>query len=93
MAAPNNATHYADLTHNLGYKPIVMAYAFFDYYGMHGWRRLPVTYWYVIGPGMYDMSAVYYEHTSVNNVRFYGPEDLGIKVQLYLEPRKDAWYE
>jgi hypothetical protein len=93
MAAPPMTTHYADVTHNLGYKPIVIAYTYFGEYGLEGWRMLPAMYWYAIEPGVYDVSTVFFEHINDNTVRFYGTEGREIIVQLFLEPRKDAWYE
>jgi len=93
MAAPPSATHKKDLVHNLGYKPIVMAYVNFSQWGLIGWRLIPAIYWRAIGPGMYDTANIYYEHIDNNTIRFYGEEGVKIKVYLYLEPRKDAWYE
>jgi len=93
MAAPPSTTHHYDIVHNLGYKPTVLAYVFFNEYSLEGWRLIPAIYSYSTGGGGTSTATVYYEHIDDNTVRFYGPQDLVIKVQLYLEPRKDAWYE
>jgi hypothetical protein len=87
-------THLKDIVHNLGYKPIVLAYSWFEAYGLNGWRMLPAMFMIATEePGVYDVTTVYFEHIDDNTVRFYGTEGREIKVQLYLEPRKDAWYE
>lgn len=93
MAAPSTATHYKDLNHNLGYKPLVSAYI-----NMGGlWRLLPILYEYYeyVDPigFVVNYANLYYEHINNNTIRFYGLEDQEIKVQLFLEPREDAWYE
>lgn len=98
MSAPpfDEATHKKDLVHNLGYKPIVRAFAKIDSYSTWGWRQIPIYYydrewddmfgWIILG------RKIDYEHIGDNTIRFYAPEGVEIKVTLYLEPRKDAWY-
>lgn len=93
MAAPSTATHYKDLDHNLGYKPMVVAYVNLD--GM--WRPMPILYSYSVwvDPIGYatEYANLYYEHINNNTIRFYGLENQEVQVQLFLEPREDAWYE
>lgn len=93
MAAPASATHKKDIVHNLGYKPIVMAYRGFNEHGLTGWRQIPAIFWYAISPGVYDVRNIFYEHIDDNTIRFYGRNGDTLRVFLYLEPRKDAWYE
>lgn len=99
MSAPpyEEATHKKDLVHNLGYKPIVRAFAYMESYSTWGWRQIPI-YYYVTE---YDPEfgtiilgrKIDYEHIDNNTIRFYAPEGTKIVVTLYLEPRKDAWYD
>lgn len=92
MAAPSVATHYKDIVHNLGYKPIVRVFVYLSEYGMVGWRQLPLLYWAALGYGMYEQRNLYYEHIDINTLRIYGLEGQEILVQLFLEPREDAWH-
>lgn len=98
MAAPpfEEATHKKDLVHNLGYKPIVRAFANINSYSTWGWRQIPIYYYdreYVPDIGIIILGRkIDYEHIDDNTIRFYAPEGVEIKVTLYLEPRKDAWY-
>lgn len=86
------------LTHNLGFKPIVDAYVFAEWYNLFGWRKLPLNYWIrEVIPGMgtiFLVGVLYYQHKDDNTIVFYSGE-LGtpLTVLLYLDPRKDAWYE
>ena len=88
-----NVTHKKDIVHNLGYKPIVMAYHYFEEYGLTGWRTIPATCTIALEPGVYSERTIYYEHMDDNIIRFYGVNGDKLIVFLYLEPRKDAWYE
>lgn len=94
---PPTVTHYKDIEHNLGYKPLVEAYAYFNYPGstggLVGWRVVPATYWYAGDFGILELVVVYMEHIDNNTIRFYGQSGLNVKVRIYLEPREDAWYE
>jgi hypothetical protein len=108
MAAPSTdeAPYKKDLVHNLGYNPIVMAYVDVEktvedawLVSLDGWRGVPV-YWYEMAddPDMPWITITYgrrvsYEYIDSNTIRFYGMENQEIHVTLFLEPRKDAWYE
>lgn len=91
--SPTGATHKKDIVHNLGYKPIVMAYYYFDEYGLQGWRQIPAKFTVALEPGVYVEESLFYEHIDDNTIRFYGRNGDKLVVYLYLEPRKDAWYE
>jgi hypothetical protein len=99
MAAPANddAPYYKDLDHNLGYKPIVRAFTYMSAYSVTGWRQLPIYYYereWVDGIGWAIVGrTATYEHINNNTIRFYGNQNREIAVQLFLEPREDAWYE
>lgn len=88
--------YYKDITHNLGYKPIVRAFVYMGAYSVIGWREVPINF-YVreVDPDYGVMildTRIFYEHLNDNTIRFYGPQDTQVKVTLYIEPRKDAWY-
>lgn len=99
MSAPpyEEAPYYEDLVHNLGYKPLIKAYTYMEEYSIFGWRQLPLYYYKQVYDPEYGViiegRTLYYEHLDDNTIRFYGDEGREIKVFLYLEPRKDAWYE
>ena len=99
MSAPpfDEATHYKDLVHNLGYKPIVRAFAYMNSYTTWGWRQIPIYYYdreFVPDIGIAILyRKIDYKHLDNNTIRFYAPENTEIVVTLYLEPREDAWYE
>lgn len=99
MSAPayEEAPYYKDLVHNLGYKPIVRAFVNLDTYALRGWRQAPVAYydryWDEEMGWIIEGKSVFYEHIDDNTVRFYGAENMELVIFLYLEPRKDAWYE
>ena len=98
MAAPPNADalYKKDIVHNLGYNPLVMAYVYLESYLVTGWCKIPISYYdreWVEPFGWSILNrSVTYEHIDENTVRFYGAEDMEIKVDLFIEPRKDAWY-
>ncbi len=99
MSAPayEEAPYYKDLVHNLGYKPLVMAFAYVESYSIRGWKQLPISYYrrYVdeeFGV-IIEGKSLFYEHLDDNTIRFYGEGGTEVIVFLFLEPRKDAWYE
>ncbi len=99
MAAPPNqeSPYYKDITHNLGYNPIVRAYTYLDSYLVTGWCKIPISYYQqeiVPGIGLAVVpKAITYEYLNSNTIRFYGEQGIELKVDLFIEPRKDAWYE
>lgn len=99
MAAPSvsDSPYKKDLVHNLGYKPIVRAFCNINSYSTWGWRQIPIYYYdREVDPegGVIILDRkIDYEHIDNNTIRFYGQQNQEIKVTLFLEPRKDAWYE
>ncbi len=94
-----------DVVHNLGYKPIVMAFSDLSdqvwdpevfYQSVAGWREIPIYYYGIEDTGFTYIThyrSITYQHIDSNTIRFYGPENQEITGILYLEPREDAWYE
>ena len=99
MAAPPNADapYKKDIVHNLGYNPIVRAYAFLQTHLISGWVKIPVSYYVQVFDEDYrtiiEPRTISYDYIDTNTVRFYGEENTELRVDLFIDPRKDAWYE
>lgn len=93
----SEANGYKDIVHNLGYNPIVRAFADITSYYVNGIKQVPVRFYnrvYVEDIGMIDIvQFVYYEYLDENTIRFHAPLGMDIEVTIYFEPVKDTWYE
>lgn len=99
MAAPpfESAPYYKDIVHNLGYNPIVRATALLSTHLFNGWVKVPIQYYVQEFDEFMGLVVVgkelTYEYLDENTIRFYGEQGIEIDVDLFIEPRKDAWYE
>jgi len=87
-----------DIVHNLGYEPLVDASVDCEFYDLYGWRELPVnvTIREVIPDfgAIFKPACIYYKHIDLNTVRILSTiQDVSVRVFLYIEPYKEAWYE
>lgn len=90
-----------DITHNLGYKPMVLSY--FKHPSDGHWYSAPCrTFDYGNQPPTWDLMSVM-KHLSDNQIqiRLYdgdpampsSPTNISYKVYILADPREDAWYE
>ncbi len=90
-----------DVTHNLGYKPIILSY--FKHPSDGHWYSAPCrTYDFDTIPPSWDLMSVM-KHTNNNQIqlRFYdgdpampsSPTNIDYKYYVLADPRQDAWYE
>jgi len=79
--------------HNLGFKPIVIAYVDLSTLGLgDGWKLMPFKYSSWVYPVFYLGTVTFY-HKDDNTVVFTAPEDAEIVADIFIDPQEGAWYE
>lgn len=97
VSIASGASWTTDITHNLGYKPIVRFYV--EHPEISQWVLAPALAGIATG-GTWDMTCVAV-NVDTNTVRLgvytapFSPSPRTFKYKYYImiEPRKDAWYE
>lgn len=82
-----------EYTHNLGFKPIVIAYvdlATLD--SGDGWKQIPFKYSYFTDFTFYVGTVTFY-HKDDNTIVFTAPENAHIVADILIDPQEGAWYE
>jgi len=82
-----------EYTHNLGHKPIVLAYVDLATLGIGtGWKQIPLKY-SVFENYVFYVGTVDYYHKNDNTVVFTAPLNAQIVANIFIDPQYNAWYE
>ena len=88
-----------EYTHNLGFKPIVVAYVdmrtvypFNSIPYVLGWKQIPFDYSAYFPPDFYVGTVSFY-HKDNNTIVFTAPENSNIVADIFIDPQEEAWYE